>query len=74
MLAMGMWIKPMVAYHVVSPLTYPFNFKRYPSAPNSWSPSPAVSNEAEAIKAPEKPGWARLLPPEGAVGSRSPAP
>ena len=73
-LPMGMWIKPMVTYHVVFPLTYPFHFKRYPIAPNTWSPSPADSEEAEAIKAPEKPGWARLLPPEGAVGSRSPAP
>ena len=66
--------KPMVTYHVVFPLTYPFHIKRYPIAPNTWSPSPADSEEAEVIKAPEKPGWARLLPPEGAVGSRSPAP
>lgn len=47
---MGMWIKPMVTYHVVSPLTYPFNFKRYPSAPNSWSPSPIVPRKQRRSK------------------------
>lgn len=50
---MGMWIKPRVTYHVVCSLTYPFNLKRYPSAPNIWSPSRADSEEAKVIKAGE---------------------